>query len=112
VTSVNYTGLQNHPQRVLATRQMRAGGGMLSFVVRGGIPAVRTVMDSFKLIIHAVTFGTSRTVVMHPRTITHEHMTQEERDRAGIDDGLIRLSAGLEDVDDLIADLDQALARI
>ena len=112
VTSVNYTGLQNHPQHVLATRQMRAGGGMLSFVVRGGIPAVRTVMDSFKLIIHAVTFGTSRTVVMHPRTITHEHMTQEERDRAGIDDGLIRLSAGLEDVEDLIADLDQALARI
>jgi len=112
VTGVNYTGLQSHPQHVLATRQMRAGGGMLSFVVRGGIPAVRTVMDSFKLIIHAVTFGTSRTVVMHPRTITHEHMTQEERDRAGIDDGLIRLSAGLEDVDDLIADLDQALARI
>jgi len=112
VTSVNYTGLQSHPQHVLATQQMRAGGGMLSFVVRGGIPAVRTVMDSFKLIIHAVTFGTSRTVVMHPRTITHEHMTQEERDSAGIDDGLIRLSAGLEDVDDLIADLDQVLAKI
>ncbi len=110
MTRVNYTGLPDHPQHALAQRQMRAGGGMLSFVVRGGIPVVRTVMDSFKLIIHAVTFGTSRTIVMHPRTITHEHMTQEERDRAGIDDGLIRLSVGLEDVEDLIADLDQALA--
>jgi cystathionine beta-lyase/cystathionine gamma-synthase len=111
VSRVNYTGLPTHPQAALAQRQMKSGGGMLSFVVRGGIPAVRTVMDSFKLIIHAVTFGTSRTIVMHPRTITHEHMTQEERDRAGIDDGLIRMSVGLEDVEDLIADLDQALAR-
>ena len=68
-------------------------------------------MDSFKLIIHAVTFGTSRTVCMHPRTITHEHMTQEERDLAGIDDGLIRLSVGLENPEDLIGDLDQALAK-
>jgi len=71
-----------------------------------------TVMNALKLITHAVTFGTSRTICMHPRTITHEHMTQEERDEAGIDDGLIRLSVGLEDVDDLIADLDQALAKL
>jgi methionine-gamma-lyase len=109
---VNYTGLPEHPQHELANRQMKAHGGMLSFVVRSGIPAVRSVMDSLQLIIHAVTFGTSRTIVMHPRTITHEHMTQEERDRAGIDDGLIRLSVGLEDVEDLIADLDQALAKV
>ena len=89
---------------------MRAGGGLMSFVVPGGIPGARTVMDSFKLVIHAVTFGTSRTICMHPRTITHEHMTQEERDVAGIDDGLIRLSVGLENPEDIIADLDQALA--
>ena len=68
-------------------------------------------MDSFKLIIHAVTFGTSRTVCMHPRTITHEHMTQEERDVAGIDDGLIRMSVGLEDPNDIIADLERALGK-
>lgn len=108
---MNYTGLSSHPQYDLAQRQMKSGGGMMSFVVKGGVPAVRNVMDSFKLIIHAVTFGTSRTIVMHPRTITHEHMTQEERDRAGIDDGLIRMSVGLEDVEDLIADLDQALSK-
>jgi cystathionine beta-lyase/cystathionine gamma-synthase len=109
---VNYPGLNIHPQYDLARRQMRAGGGMLSFVVSGGIPAVRTVIDGFKLIIHAVTFGTSRTICMHPRTITHEHMTQAERDKTGIDDGLIRLSVGLEEPDDLIADLEQALAKL
>lgn len=112
VTRVNYSGLKTHPQYELAQRQMKAGGGMLSFVVPGGIPSARTVMDSFKLVIHAVTFGTSRTICMHPRTITHEHMTQAERDAAGIDDGLIRLSVGLENPDDIIADLDQALAKL
>ena len=112
VARVNYPGLPDHPQRDLARRQMIAAGGMLSFVVRGGIPAAARAVDSFKLIIHAVTFGTSRTICMHPRTITHEHMTQEERDRAGIDDGLIRLSVGLEDVADVIADLEQALQKV
>jgi methionine-gamma-lyase len=109
---VNYPGLNTHPQYDLACRQMRAGGGMLSFVVEGGIPSVRTVIDGFKLVIHAVTFGTSRTICMHPRTITHEHMTQAERDKTGIDDGLIRLSVGLEEPNDIIADLEQALARL
>jgi cystathionine beta-lyase/cystathionine gamma-synthase len=112
VKLVNYPGLPTHPQYELSRKQMKTGGGMLSFVVQGGIPSVRTMTNSFKLVIHAVTFGTSRTICMHPRTITHEHMTQEERDIAGIDDGLIRLSVGLEDPDDLIADLDQALSKI
>ena len=109
---VNYPGLKTHPQYELAKKQMSSGGGMLSFVVEGGIPSARTVMDSFKLVIHAVTFGTSRTICMHPRTITHEHMTQAERDKAGIDDGLIRLSVGLERAEDIIADMEQALAKI
>ncbi len=112
VKRVNYPGLVTHPQYALAQRQMKSGGGMLSFVVAGGIPSARTVMDSFKLVIHAVTFGTSRTICMHPRTITHEHLTQAERDIAGIDDGLIRLSVGLEDPRDIIADLEQALAKL
>jgi len=112
VKHVNYSGLPSHPQHALACRQMQAHGGLLSFVVPGGIPAAATVMDSFELVIHAVTFGTSRTICMHPRTITHEHMTQAERDAAGIDDGLIRLSVGLENPADIIADLAQALARL
>ena len=85
---------------------------MLSFVVEGGIQGAATVMDSLELVVHAVTFGTSRSIVMHPATITHEHMTPEERAVAGIDDGLIRMSVGLEDPADLITDLDQALARL
>jgi methionine-gamma-lyase len=71
-----------------------------------------SVMNSLELVVHAVTFGTSRSIVMHPRTITHEHMTQAERDEAGIDDGLIRMSVGLEDPQDIIADLDQALQKV
>jgi cystathionine beta-lyase/cystathionine gamma-synthase len=111
VEHVNYPGLPDHPQYELARRQMAAGGGMLSFVVPGGMEGAARVIDSFELITHAVTFGTSRTICMHPPTITHEHMTPEERARAGIADGLIRLSVGLEDVEDLIADLGQALTR-
>jgi cystathionine beta-lyase/cystathionine gamma-synthase len=109
VEHVNYPGLPSHPQYELASRQMKAGGGMLSFVVEGGIPGAGHVIDRFNLITHAVTFGTSRTICMHPPTITHEHMTPAERKQAGIEDGLIRLSVGLEDVEDLKVDLEQAL---
>lgn len=112
VEHVNYTGLQNHPQHELAKRQMKAHGGLLSFVVPGGMSGAATVMDSVELIVHAVTFGTSRTICMHPPTITHEHMTKAEREEAGIHDGLIRLSVGLEDPQDIIQDLDQALSRL
>ena len=109
VKHVNYPGLSDHPQHKLAVSQMKAGGGLLSFVVPGGMAGAAKVMDSFELIVHAVTFGTSRTICMHPATITHEHMTPEERAEAGIDDGLIRLSVGLENPEDLIEDLEQAL---
>ncbi len=112
VKHVNYSGLPNHPQHDLAQRQMCAHGGLLSFVVPGGMKGAAAVMDSVQLVIHAVTFGTSRTICMHPATITHEHLTPEERAAAGIDDGLIRLSVGLENADDIIADLDQALGRL
>jgi methionine-gamma-lyase len=112
VRHVNYPGLRGHPQHELARRQMAAPGGMLSFSVQGGIQGVATVMDRLELIVHAVTFGTSRTICMHPATITHEHMTPEERAAAGIDDGLIRLSVGLEDREDLISDLARGLAGL
>jgi cystathionine beta-lyase/cystathionine gamma-synthase len=112
VIRVNYPGLPDHPQYELGLRQMKAAGGMLSFVVTGGMTGAATVMDSLRLICHAVTFGTSRTICMHPATITHEHMTPEERAEAGIDDGLIRLSVGLENAEDIIADLEQALERL
>lgn len=109
VLHLNYPGLPDHPQYALAQRQMDGAGGMLSFVVPGGVDGAAAVIDSLELITHAVTFGTSRTICMHPPTITHEHMSAEERAEAGIDDGLIRLSVGLENGEDLMADLDQAL---
>jgi len=109
VLHVNYPGLPKHPQHELAKQQMKANSGLLSFVVPGGMSGAARVMDSLGLVVHAVTFGTSRTICMHPPTITHEHMTPEERAAAGIDDGLIRLSVGLEDPADIIADLDQSL---
>jgi cystathionine beta-lyase/cystathionine gamma-synthase len=112
VTHVNHTGLPNHPQYDLARKQMKGPGGLMSFIVSGGMQSAATVMDSFRLICHAVTFGTSRTICMHPATITHEHMTPEERAAVGIDDGLIRLSVGLEDPNDLITDIDYALSKI
>jgi methionine-gamma-lyase len=82
------------------------------FVVPGGMEGAAKVMNNLELVVHAVTFGTSRTICMHPRTITHEHMTDEERLEAGVDDGLIRLSVGLEDPADIISDLDKALAHL
>lgn len=109
VKHVNYSGLPDHPQYDLACRQMSGHGGLLSFVVPDGIPGAAKTMNRFQLIVHAVTFGTSRTICMHPPTITHEHMTPEERLAVGIDDGLIRLSVGLENPDDIIRDLEQAL---
>ena len=112
VTHVNHTGLPQHPQYELAQRQMRGAGGLMSFVVPGGTPAAAAVIDRFQLICHAVTFGTSRTICMHPATITHEHMSPAERQAVGIDDGLIRLSVGLEDPADVIADLDRALGAL
>lgn len=112
IIHVNHTGLLHHPQYELARKQMKGPGGLMSFVVSGGMESAATVMDRFRLICHAVTFGTSRTICMHPATITHEHMTPDERAAVGIDDGLIRLSVGLEDPNDLITDLEQALSKI
>jgi len=109
VEHVNYSGLEDHPQHALACGQMSGHGGLLSFVAPGGRSGAAAVMNRFKLVVHAVTFGTSRSICMHPPTITHEHMTSEERQAAGIDDGLIRFSVGLENPEDIIADLDQAL---
>jgi cystathionine beta-lyase/cystathionine gamma-synthase len=112
VRHVNYSGLKDHPQYELANQQMQAHGGMLSFVVPDGMGGAAKVMNAFKLVVHAVTFGTSRSICMHPATITHEHLTPQERAAAGIDDGLIRLSVGLEDPGDIIADLEQALGYL
>jgi cystathionine beta-lyase/cystathionine gamma-synthase len=110
VRSVNYPSLSDHPQHALAKRQMPNGyGGMLSFEVDGGREGAVKVMETCQMIAIVPSFGTSRTIMTHPATHTHNNMTPEEREAAGIYDGLIRLSVGLEDVEDIIADLQQAL---
>ena len=113
VKGINYPSMPDHPQRELAKKQMPDGfGGLLSFVVKGGREGAVQVINSFRLIPIVPSFGTTRTIATHPATHTHCNMTLEEREAVGIYDGLIRLSVGLEDHEDLIIDLDQALGKI
>ena len=113
VSRVNYPSLPDHPQHELAKRQMPNGfGGLLSFVVDGGKEGAVKVTNAFQMITIVPSFGTSRTIATHPATHTHHIMTPEEREAAGIFDGLIRLSVGLEDPEDIIDDLEQALDKL
>ena len=110
VEEVFYPGLPSHPGHDIARKQMRGFGGMLSFIVRGGIEAGRHVLNSVKLCILAVSLGDTRTLITHPASTTHVVVPREKRLEIGIYDGLIRLSVGIENVQDLMDDLDQALA--
>ena len=113
IKSVNYPGLPSHPQHKLAIEQMGCGGtSLLSFAVDGGIPEAWRVLEAFKVIIQATHLGSNQSVAVHPATTTHVRQPAEIRLAAGVPDGLIRLSVGLEEADDLIADLDQALAKM
>lgn len=113
VTGINYPSLPDHPQHELAKRQMPNGyGAVLSFVVEGGLDGATRVMEACQMISIIISFGTSRTIAMHPASHSHFGMTPEEREAAGIYDGMIRLSIGLEDSKDIIADLEQALDKL
>lgn len=112
VTEVVYPGLRTHPQHELARRQQRGFGGMISFLVKGGREAGRVVMNSVELCTLAVSLGDVDTLIEHPATMTHSTYSEAELKKVGIDPAMVRLSVGLEDVDDIIADLRQALARI
>jgi len=109
IACVHYPGLPSHPDHELARRQLRAGGGMVAFEVAGGLGAAARFQDSLRLITIAASLGECHTLVTHPASTTHRQYSAEERRAAGITDGFVRLSAGLEDPDDLIADLEQAL---
>ncbi|MGE5561555.1 MAG: methionine gamma-lyase [Chloroflexota bacterium] len=112
VERVYYPGLPSHPQHELAKRQMSGFGGMIAFELKGGLEAGKTVMNSVRLCQLAVSLGDVDTLIQHPASMTHSPVPPEERLKAGISDGLVRLSCGVEDVEDIIADLEQALARI
>lgn len=109
VAAVHFPGLPGFAQHALARRQMQRFGGMLAFELRGGIETGRRFMNALQLVTRAVSLGDAETLAQHPASMTHSTYTPEERARHGIAEGLIRLSAGLEQIDDLLADLQQAL---
>ena len=109
VEKVNYPGLAVHPQHLVAARQMSGFGGMLSFEVKGGVEAGRTLMNRLKLCSLAVSLGSVDTLVEHPASMTHAVMPKEMREQLGIADGLVRVSVGIEGSEDIIADLEQGL---
>ncbi|MHB8655294.1 MAG: cystathionine gamma-synthase [Terriglobia bacterium] len=111
VKKVFYPGLISHPQHELAKRQMRGAGGMISFET-GSLDNARTVLKSVRLCSLAESLGGVETLISHPASMTHASVPAEQRRRLGITDGLVRISVGIEEVEDLIADLDQALTRI
>ena len=106
---VKYPGLPSHPQYELAQKQMDGPGAMISFEMKGGLAAGKTLMDNVKLCILAVSLGGVESLIQHPASMTHSKMDKKARESSGITDGLVRFSVGIEDVDDIIDDLDQAL---
>ncbi|HEX3726081.1 MAG TPA: PLP-dependent transferase, partial [Pirellulales bacterium] len=109
VARVHYPGLPTHPQHALACRQMQRFGGMVSAVLKGGEPRARQFLERCKLFTLAESLGGVESLIEHPGLMTHATIPAEKRRELGIDDGLVRLSVGIEDVGDLIADLEQAL---
>ncbi|MGH1457327.1 MAG: trans-sulfuration enzyme family protein [Paracoccaceae bacterium] len=109
LTAVRYPTHKDHPQQALALAQGEAGGTVMTMEVKGGKEACFRFLDALKIIIISNNFADAKSIATHPATTTHQRLPQEQKDTLGISDGLVRLSIGLEDVDDLIADLLQAL---
>jgi cystathionine gamma-lyase len=109
VSAVNYPGLRSHPQRALARRQMRLAGGMLSAELMGGLTSVRRFMSRLRVFSLAESLGGVESLVDHPASMTHASVPREEREKVGVTDSLVRFSVGIEDQQDLIADLRRAL---
>lgn len=109
---VKYPGLHSHPQYELAKRQMRGPGAMISFELKGGFLAGQIMMDHVKLALLAVSLGGIETLIQHPASMTHSKLSASAKAAAGISDGLVRLSVGIENAQDIIADLSQALDKV
>ncbi|MCK5776187.1 MAG: PLP-dependent transferase [Bacteroidales bacterium] len=107
-----YPGLKSHPQYELGKQQMDGPGSMISFEVKGGVEAGKIVMDNVHLALLAVSLGGVETLIQHPASMTHSKLSDEKQLAGGITKGLVRLAVGIEDVEDIIADLEQALAKI
>lgn len=109
VSWVKYPGLASHPQHETAKKQMNGYSGIISFELKGGLTAGKHMMNSVKIAQLAVSLGGVESLIQHPASMTHAGMPKELREQAGITDGLVRISVGIEDVDELIADLDQSM---
>jgi len=109
IEKVYYPGLPSHPQHKLAAAQMRGFGGMISVVIKGGLPAATQFLERVKLFSLGESLGGVESLIEHPAIMTHATIPAEHREKLGIVDGLVRLSVGIEDVDDLVGDLDRAL---
>jgi O-succinylhomoserine sulfhydrylase len=109
IEKVKYPFLPSHPQYALAKKQMRLGGGIVTFEIKGGLDKGRKFLNALKMISHTPNLGDTRTIAIHPASTTHSKLTENERAAVGITPGLIRISVGLEDVTDVIADIDQAI---
>ena len=112
IEKVYYPGLETHPGYEIAKKQMKDFGAMISFELKGGFEAGKTLLNNLKLCSLAVSLGDTETLIQHPASMTHSPYTKEEREAAGITDGLVRLSVGLENVEHIIADLEQGLEKI
>jgi len=112
ISSVRYPHLPSHPQYVVAKKQMRDGGGILCFELKGGLNAGRQFLDNLKMLSLTANLGDTRSIASHPASTTHAKLTEEERQTVGITPGLIRISVGLEHRDDILGDIQQALAAL
>lgn len=112
IDRVYYPGLKSHPQYELGRKQMDGFGGMISFELKGGVEEGKVLMNSVKMISLAVSLGSVDSLIQHPASMTHSPVPREERLAAGITDGLVRFHVGIEDVEDIIADLEQALDAV
>jgi len=112
VEKVYYPGLKSFPQHELAKKQMRDFGGMIAFELKGGYEAGETLLNNLGIISLAVSLGTVDSLIQHPASMTHAAVPKEEREKAGITDGLVRLSVGIEDVEDIINDLEKGFSKL
>jgi O-acetylhomoserine (thiol)-lyase len=111
VSWVNYPGLPSHPTHALAKKYLSHGfGGIMGFGIKGGAPAGIKFINAVELLSHLANIGDAKTLVIHPASTTHQQLSPEEQVASGVTPDFIRLSVGLETVDDIIADIDQALA--
>ena len=111
ISHVNYLGLDNHPDHLTSKKQMKHPGPMLSFELKGGLAAGKKFIDGLQMCVRAVSLGTCDTLLSHPASMTHYGVPRADREKYGITDGLIRMSVGIEDLDDILNDLDQALTQ-